>query len=577
MTNDEILTSFFAPFINQLYESGVRNVVISPGSRSTPLTVLFREHPSIKVWINVDERSAGFFALGMAKGRQEPVVLVCSSGTAGANYYPAIIEAKYSEVPLIVLTADRPHELREVGAPQAIDQIKLYGTQVKDFVELPLPESGRGIQRYMAEQAASSVRVATEAPKGPVHLNVPVREPLMPNVASISWDTLPEITNHFFEGTIQDDGFNRLAQILLTLKKPLIVVGSNLDPRFGDAITALAEFFQIPVLADPLSQIRGGQHSKKWIVDAYDAFLREETFKKHYSPDGVIRFGPMPVSKPLYKYLESATLSTYVVVNEGGRRSDPTHQVTEWIKAQPVPFIDQLLEHLKTLSPQVDPNWSGGWLNANQLTHDETERFLEAAPWFEGHVISELIKQLPDHAVLFASNSMPIRDLDSFYFAVNQDILTFGNRGTNGIDGINSTALGVSTMGLPSYLVVGDLAFFHDLNGLMMARRYQLNLTCLVINNNGGGIFSFLPQADTAEHFEELFGTPLDYEVKDVAALHKALYFKATSLSELQGALNEAKKVQGLKVIECVTIREENVSVHKDYWKRISQSVKNGL
>ncbi|HSU79848.1 MAG TPA: 2-succinyl-5-enolpyruvyl-6-hydroxy-3-cyclohexene-1-carboxylic-acid synthase, partial [Candidatus Angelobacter sp.] len=183
MTTSLTLSYFLAPFIHQLYQSGVRDVVISPGSRSTPLTVLFKEHPELNVWMNVDERSAGFYALGMAKANNRPVALVCSSGTAAANYYPAVIEAKYSEVPLIILTADRPHELREVGAPQAIDQVKLYGSHVKLAFDLPLPETGETIQRFMKQQAARSVMVAEMAPKGPVHLNFPFREPLMPEVA----------------------------------------------------------------------------------------------------------------------------------------------------------------------------------------------------------------------------------------------------------------------------------------------------------------------------------------------------------------------------------------------------------
>ncbi len=577
MTYNHVLTGFLAPFINQLVHSGVRHVVISPGSRSTPLTVLFREHPDITVWMNVDERSAGFFALGLAKGKQEPVALVCSSGTAGANYFPAIIEAKYSEVPLIVLTADRPHELREVGAPQAINQVMLFGTHVKEFVDLPLPESNPGIQRFMAGQAAASVRHATEAPKGPVHLNVPLREPLMPSVdRRISWDHLPVIQTHPL-GEYETGVLDTVIQTLAKLERPLIVVGPNEDPALGEVIATLADVFKVPVLADPLSQLRAGRHSKAWVIDGYDAFLREECFKNRYIPDGVIRFGPMPVSKPLLKYIEGSRLSTYVVISEGGRRSDPTHQVTDWIKARPVPFIKKLVDTLKSKPLQVNPSWTEGWLKANRITQDETESLFEKEAWFEGHVIDELLKQLPDRAAVFASNSMPIRDLDSFFLRTNREIRTFGNRGANGIDGINSTALGVSVNGLPTYLIVGDLAFFHDLNGLMMAKRYGLDLTCIVINNNGGGIFSFLPQADTAEHFEELFGTPLAYEVGDVATLHKATYFKAGDPIELREAIHKAKTVKGLKLIECVTNRQENVAIHKNYWLGVANRLTNEL
>lgn len=571
MVYNEVLTDFLAPFIHQLVLSGVQDVVISPGSRSTPLTVLFREHPDIKVWMNVDERSAGFFALGIAKGKQAPVALVCSSGTAAANFYPAIIEAKYSEVPLIVLTADRPHELREVGAPQAMDQIKLYGMHVKEFADLPIPEKSPVIMRYMAEQAAWAVNSAVEAPKGPVHLNFPFREPLMPDVTHrIEWDRLPSIRSHMSSKWISKTKINSLVQTLSSLKKPLIVVGTNLDVQLREAVYELAERLKAPILADPLSQLRSGPESKKWLIESYDAILREEAFVESYQADGIIRFGPIPVSKPLTKYIERLSLSTYVVVSEGGRRSDPTHQVTDWLTANPGQLIQVLSEQLNNTSQKVEPGWYKGWLTANDLTKNLTQDFISRSSWFEGHVITEMLNSLPDKSNVFVSNSMPIRDLDSFFESTIKNIQTFGNRGTNGIDGINSTALGISTNGDPTYLVVGDLAFFHDSNGLMVGKQYDLNLTVLIVNNNGGGIFSFLPQAKTAEHFEELFGTPLNLNVKDLAVLYKTAYFKATNPSELQNVLEEAQTVKGIKLIECVTTRSENVLIHQDYWEKVN-------
>lgn len=576
MTTNPTLSYFLAPFIQQLYQSGVRDVVISPGSRSTPLTVLFREHPEINVWMNVDERSAGFFALGMAKASLRPVALVCSSGTAAANYYPAVIEAKYSEVPLIVLTADRPHELREVGAPQAIDQVKLYGSHVKQAVDLPLPETGTTIQRFMKQQAARAVMVAEMAPMGPVHLNFPFRDPLMPDV------TLPDlwgglegasVSTSLAKAQLDSTSISTLAEKLIGLKRPLIIVGPTGSNDWGSVLHEWAEQMKAPIIADPLSQMRAGGHSKKWVIDGYDAILRVPAFLERYKPDGVIRFGPLPVSKPLLKYIESQTLNLHLVVNEGNRWSDPTHQVTEWVDADPFSFITAINEKQKGTLPQTEESWSDGWLSANALTKKITSKFVEETHWFEGHAITDLLKMLPNKAAIFAGNSMPIRDLDSFFHNTDRQVITFGNRGTNGIDGINSTALGVASKKEKAYLVIGDLSFFHDTNGLMASKQYGIDLTVVVVNNNGGGIFSFLPQAQTAEHFEELFGTPLDLNAADVAKLYKASYLRVTDREGYAEALQKMESESGLKIIEFVVSRPENVAIHHRYWDVVRQGL----
>jgi 2-succinyl-5-enolpyruvyl-6-hydroxy-3-cyclohexene-1-carboxylate synthase len=572
----QTLSYFLAPFINQLYQSGVRDIVISPGSRSTPLTVLFREHPKLNIWMNVDERSAGFFALGMAKANNQPVALVCSSGTAAANYYPAVIEAKYSEVPLIVLTADRPHELREVGAPQAIDQVKLYGTHVKQAFDLPLPETGQTIQRFMKQQAARAVMVAEMAPKGPVHLNFPFREPLMPDVDLPDlWGDLSEssVSSTIAKGELDPAATSEIVKKLNGLKRPLIIVGPTGSNDWGQALHEWADRFNAPIIADPLSQMRSGKHSKKWVMDGYDAFLRVPAFLEHYKPDGVIRFGPLPVSKPLLKYIESQCLTVHLVVNEGNRWSDPTHQVTDWVAANPLSFITAIMEQQKESDRQTEESWGEGWIRANTLTKEMTSQFIAETDWFEGHAITDLQESVPNHATLFVGNSMPIRDLDSFFHNTDQQLLTFGNRGTNGIDGINSTALGVATKRKPAYLVIGDLSFFHDTNGLMAGKQYNIDLTVVVVNNNGGGIFSFLPQAQTAEHFEELFGTPLDLDVADVAKLYKASYLRISDREGYTRALQNMAKETGLKIIEFMVSRPENVAIHKRYWDHVNRGL----
>jgi 2-succinyl-5-enolpyruvyl-6-hydroxy-3-cyclohexene-1-carboxylate synthase len=569
----EELTAYLTTFIEELAGNGVDEVVISPGSRSTPLALLFAHHPKINVYINVDERSAAFFALGIAKTKRKPVALLCTSGTAAANYYPAIIEAKYSKVPLIVLTADRPHELREVGAPQAIDQLNLYGKHVKWSVDMALPESSPSLLRYARSAAVRGIGIAAGNPKGPVHFNFPFREPLIPNLTddlfSKSDDDSKSMQKDVKHGKkeLPLPLIASLQDVLSKKQKGLIVCGPNLSPEAISEIVTFSDQWGFPIIADSLSQLRSGDHDQKHVIDTYDTFLRIEEVKAELQPDIIIRFGAMPVSKALTLYMKDLHEKDHWIVTPDEDWIDPNAQVTEMIYCDERAFCQAFLNG----GVNRDSNWLEKW----KLINEQTKKHMETPEdeLDEGNAVRYFLQTLPNNASVFVSNSMPIRDVDTYFHNNQQQISIMANRGVNGIDGVVSTALGMSTATKPSYLIIGDLAFFHDLNGLLVGKKYNLDLTIFVLNNNGGGIFSYLPQSSEETYFELLFGTPMDLDFAHAANLYGAKYSKVTSMDELQICLEEGRQVAGLKIVEVMTDRDVNAANHRKMWNFVSQEI----
>ncbi|AXI09834.1 2-succinyl-5-enolpyruvyl-6-hydroxy-3-cyclohexene-1-carboxylic-acid synthase [Oceanobacillus zhaokaii] len=581
MEHTEILTRYTANFVDELVKSGITDVVISPGSRSTPLALTFTEHPSIKEWVIIDERSAAFFALGIAKQTKQAVALICTSGTAAANYFPAIVESHYSRVPLIVITADRPHELRGVGAPQAIEQVKLYGDYVKEFHEMALPEGTPEMLNYVRNKAAHAVYIAQEGNPGPVHLNFPLREPLNPD---FSLEAIWEPTGYGnYERIYQEslDGRKRLTttQIQLLIeklqskKKGVIVCGPQVDDDFADAITALAAKWGLPILADPLSQVRSGKHDKNNIIESYDAFLRNATIRKQLKPEFIIRFGAMPVSKAYLFYLkENKDVMQFTIENSAGYR-EPTGNITEFIFADAVSLCKDLLSQ----SPEIgfDEKWLQAWQDMNHIAKKHLLADVEDKIT-EGEAVRALVDVTPESSSVYVANSMPIRDFDTFMLTTDKSFTVLANRGANGIDGLLSSGIGAATAGNPVTIVSGDLSFFHDMNGLLAAKHYQLNVTILLINNNGGGIFSFLSQANDKKHFEALFGTPLNIDFKHAVNMYGGKYILAKTEAELKELLKKSYQENGLHVIEIQTDRTDNVDWHRGKWLAIEQEILKG-
>ncbi|OXB92776.1 2-succinyl-5-enolpyruvyl-6-hydroxy-3-cyclohexene-1-carboxylic-acid synthase [Parageobacillus galactosidasius] len=573
---NEALTLYIAAFVDELAKIGVQDVVVSPGSRSTPLAIMMAEHPAMRVHINIDERSAAFFALGMAKAKRHPIALLCTSGTAVANYFPAVVEAYYSRVPLIVITADRPHELRDVGAPQAIDQLNIYGRYAKWFVEMALPEKSTDMLRYARTMAARAAGVAISAPAGPVHLNFPLREPLVPIVHEETWEQIeakePSYTTVIpGKMTIGMEQIQELYNELSSAEKGLIVCGQIDQPAFAEAVTKLAEMLDYPILADPLSQLRSGTHAKEYIIDSYDAILKDETIAASLVPDVVIRFGAMPVSKPLFLLLKRyPSIKQIVVDGEGGWR-EPTLMASYMVYCDEVEFCRRLIDI--GASKQSKSQWSTTWKMINDIAKSVLLEATMEEELFEGKVFAELSQLLPDGATLFVGNSMPIRDTDTFFFTNDKQIRILANRGANGIDGVVSSALGASAVTEPLVLVIGDLSFYHDLNGLLAAKMHGLHATIIVLNNNGGGIFSFLPQAKHKKHFEMLFGTPTDLQFEHAVRMYEGNYQKIKTWDEFRHYVTQSLTTDGLHVMEVCTSRENNVRKHRLLWEKVSQEI----
>lgn len=567
--HQQALTEYLTSFITGLVQTGVQDVVISPGSRSTPLALLMVEHQEINTYINIDERSAGFFALGLAKASRSPVVLLCTSGTAAANYFPAVAEANLSRVPLLVLTADRPHELRDVGAPQAINQLHLYGHHVKWFVEMALPENSEEQITYAKMVARRAVKESKSPVAGPVHLNFPLREPLLPALDPYPFtEDQVEYEMILGEFTLPQSTLERMAEDISHYQNGLIICGPMDQPNFANAIIQLAEKLAFPILADPLSQLRV---DKALVIDSYDAILKTESVLQQFQPDFILRFGAMPVSKPLSLFLKKQRgIPHYVVDGQAGWR-DPYHLGTKMIQMDETAFCQQLTNLVK--ESKTD-EWPRKWQQIDQLakkaiqTHMSQEQELE-----EGKVFYELFPLLPKESTIFVGNSMPIRDVDTFFHKNNHGITVMANRGANGIDGVVSTALGASVYQQPLFLLIGDLSFFHDMNGLLAAKLYELNMTIILVNNDGGGIFSYLPQADSKQHFEALFGTPTGLDFKHAVQLYNGKYEKVTDWEQFSNAIQSAASYQGLNVIEIPTDRAKNLSSHRNMWDQVSREI----
>lgn len=573
MNHTEHLTYYVAHFIDELAKSGVEQVVISPGSRSTPLAMLVAQHPTLKEWILVDERSAGFFALGMAKKSRTPVALICTSGTAAANYLPAVTEAYYSRVPLLVLTADRPHELRGVGAPQTINQMNMYQHFVKEYFEMALPEATPAMLNYVRNRAARAVTTAGMDNPGPVQLNFPFREPLVPDFTLENiWGTRATTFNPVIYGekTVQEADIQYLSSILNTHEKGMIVCGPDTEEGLATSVVELSEKLQIPILADPLSQLRAGNHKKSTIITGYDAMFREPEIRERVKPAYIIRFGAMPTSKS-YRFFaeEHADIPQFVVEPTAAVR-EPTNHDSSYILADGVHLIS-------TLEQTIEKKAVTKWLETWQQYEAITTSILSKADYpvlTEGTAVRVVKEALPEGTDLFVSNSMPVRDIDTFFHQTDQEVYLYANRGASGIDGITSTALGIAAAGGKRVvLMIGDLSFYHDLNGLLAAKKYQLDLTVILINNNGGGIFSFLPQSKEAMHFETLFGTSLDIDFEKAVSMYDGAFYRVTTEADLRKQLTAAHQSTGLVVLEVQTDRGENEKWHQALWNKVKRGL----
>ncbi len=571
-------------FVEALVRAGVGDAVICPGSRSTPLALALRAHPGITVRVLLDERSAGFFALGMARAGRRPVAVLTTSGTAAANLLPAAVEASLGRVPLILLTADRPAELRDRGAAQAIDQVRLFGAHAKWFAELPLLDGEDVTARHVRSVAARAVATALAGPAGPVHLNVPFREPLVPDGPLGPLEGEQATTVIGGRRALAQDDVERLAGSLARANRGLIVAGPQDDPALPAALARLAAALDWPILADPLSLARCGPHDRSRVVARADQLLRPGPWAAAHAPGLVLRFGAMPTSKPLLTLLEAERPAQVVVDGDGGWR-EAAIVPTTFVHADAAGTAGVLADALGTGDRRAGASrlrpvpargrpWLDAWLTADRAADRALRGWLarttEAGEPFEGAPFAHLADLLPDGGILWAGSSMPVRDMDAWLPGGPRAIRPLANRGANGIDGVVSSAVGAAATGAAVALVIGDLALLHDLSGLVAARLHRLSATIVVVNNDGGGIFSFLSQATTARpdaglpaHFEELFGTPHGIDLGPLVTALGAEH-RAVAAGGLRAALEASLGAPGLRVLELRTDRARNVALHRE-------------
>ncbi|MCK9519105.1 MAG: 2-succinyl-5-enolpyruvyl-6-hydroxy-3-cyclohexene-1-carboxylic-acid synthase [Dehalococcoidia bacterium] len=554
-------------FVRGLIEAGVTDVCISPGSRSTPLTVAFAEQRAVRPWLHLDERSSAFFALGLARAKGQPVALVCTSGTAAANYLPAVVEANLSRVPLVVCTTDRPPRLRDNGAPQAIDQVKLYGTQVRWAADLPLPTNETADESRFAGYAERAVRAALGVLPGPVHMNLPFDEPLLgaPGEHPAPVAVAPAVAALSRPGVAPAAADVRAVARRLGLARwPIIIAGPETGGLPAEPIARLSAELNAPIFADPLSGLRTGPHDRSRVCDSYDALVRDVAAVS-LVPGAIVRFGGPPTSKALNQYVARFPTATHIVVDLPGSYRDPLALNTQRLEGDPGLVADALAAELAGLEPAAGlaEAWMTVDARARAAMQSASAAFTEP---FEGRVFVELQRALPPGATIFASNSMPVRDLDSFVVSDPKPLTFVSNRGANGIDGVTSSALGhAAAGGGPVALVIGDIAFYHDLNGLWAAKRHGLDLTIVLVNNNGGGIFHYLPQAAHDGLFEEWFGTPPDLDFRPVVEMYGGRFTLADDWATFAKGL-DAARAGGLHVLELRTDRARNVAMHREAW-----------
>jgi 2-succinyl-5-enolpyruvyl-6-hydroxy-3-cyclohexene-1-carboxylate synthase len=570
-------TALASALVEELARAGVEHACVAPGSRSAPLALALWNDPDIRVWSHVDERCAGFFALGIAQRTGKPAVVLTTSGTAGANLFPAVCEADESRVPMIVLTADRPPELRGRGAGQTIDQLKLYGAVVRWFCELGVHDADDSGLLHFRSTGARAFAEALGPRPGPVHLNVALREPLAPSPAEGDVTATRPLA---LGGRSRERPLTRvarpasgpdatlvssLAELIGERPKGLIVAGRQSQPALAQPIAALARAAGYPILAEPTSQLRAGAHDTSHVISNYDPLLHSQPSKLR--PELVLRFGDMITSKAAREWIPASQRCRQIVVDPSGGWNDPTSIAAEIIRVDPATLCTALEAEVPRRRPS---EWFESWRHASQTVGRVIDEFLEALgdELFEPRVHRLLAAHAPAGSTVYVASSMPVRDLEAFFPTAEQPILFLSNRGANGIDGLVSSALGAAAAtGGPTIALVGDLGLYHDMNGLLAYRRLGVEATVVVMNNGGGGIFDFLPIADHRDGYEELFGTPVDLDLAAVAYLYGLPFTRLQSYAQLEAALTEP----GL--VEVPLDRARNVELHRELLARVDEAV----
>jgi len=580
-------------FLDELARSGVKDLCVAPGSRSTPLVLAAARDGRFRMFSVVDERSAGFFALGLGKASGWPAGVITTSGTAAANLYPAVIEASQGEIPLLLFTADRPPHLRDTDGNQAMDQLRLFGAFPRAFFEVELPRLEGPPLRHLRSLAARAVSLAVGPSPGPVHLNFPFEKPLEPPPG---WEGPSSerpledfLRDHpragpgrpgdeayvripAFEAAVVEEEAVSLRTLVEGAIRGVIVAGPVPEPwRVGPAVLALGAATGFPVLADPLSGARFAPPQGARVVGGYDLFLRSAEARKALDPDLILRIGGSPTSSGALEYLAGAFRARQVVVDGGFRWKDHLASANDYFRVSPARLLERLAGEV--LGARPNPGWLERWAEAEERTRSVLTG-LDPVPLLEGDIARTVVEEIPEGGNLLVASSMPVRDLDAFGFPGPRSVRVFGNRGVSGIDGLVSTALGIAMAadpaglpgGMPSLggaasrptvALLGDLAFYHDMNGLLATRALRPRLVLVVVNNDGGGIFHTLPVRDHDPTFMRFFATPHGLDFQHAATLYEIPHSRSESLEAFRFQLAQALERDGPSILEVRTRRTE--------------------
>ncbi len=575
--------------VGALWSLGLRDVCVSPGSRSTPVVLALAQRPDITTHVHLDERSAAFFALGIGKASGRAAAVVTTSGTAVANLFPAVVEAAQSQTPLFLLTADRPPELRGADANQAIDQFRIFGTYARQSLDAGVPEFGERRLRHLTQLVVRGWEAAHGVEAGPVHLNLPFRKPLEPSrrpdaetalagsedrgaddVERLVEHSVTKIISPSFD--LSSEGRSALASLVEVPRRALIVAGPVADPHDAEGIRRLAAATGFPLLADPLSGARSLVGDGHRAVAGYDVFLRSEKLRRALAPDCIVRVGRGPTSQRVLNWLASTTAPQWVI-DPGGRWKDHLGKATQVLRSDAASAAAFLEGTDRAAAP---PGWWEVWHMVSEAAGRAMPEAL-ASHECEGAVAHHVVEALPDGSALFVSGSMPVRDLDAYMLPHSKDVLVLGNRGASGIDGIISTALGTAhATRRPTAVLVGDVAFYHDMNGLMAARVIDTPVVFVLVNNDGGGIFHRLPIREWDPAFTRFFATPHGLAFEHAASLH-GLPHRKVSIGDVGGALEAGLNQGGVRILEVRTDREAHLHSQREVEGRIVEAAERAL
>ncbi len=556
-------------FVEQVAALGVKNVCISTGSRNTPLTLAFAENKKIKKYIHVDERSCGFFALGLAKYTNSPIAIVTTSGTAVAELYPAIIEAYIQRIPLIICTADRPSYLRNTGANQTINQDNIFVNHIRKFIDFGLPYLTKKNLNEFCEKIVKTVSIATKENSGPVHLNFPFVKPLEPNTFTekisfkISDFIISEKRN--YRNKINEKDFLEFLETLKNAERPLIHCGwDNFNNEFYKSLQKFSTKNNIPIFVDGTSELRFIKSGNKNIISNHTAFI--ENIDEE--PDLIIHLGNAPTSQIMLRYFENSKAER-ILINEFGDIKDPSTNKGRIIKCNPLLLLNKMLDE-ENLSPKKN-DWLKKIQNCEVVSEKIKHRFLANLKFgSEPKVSFEILNCIEPNSNVFISNSLPIRDFDYFASKRKLGLKIFTNRGASGIDGIISTASGIAaTSKNQTYLIIGDLAFYHNVSALSTLNELKIPLKIILVNNNGGGIFNMLPIANDKENFEEYFITAQNLEFSKIVKAFGGNYYLPKTWHSFKKYLIGVSKNKNFSVIEIQTDSIKSVEQRKDYWEQV--------